>query len=179
MFRFNYRSCRLSIALLFGISIGWLCAYGDDRLDLPPQLVVTRDGQPFTPHHVYDLGLTALGGAFIDVGVVLNVGSEKEFHFVVHGDETENDTVFLKSADQSLRIVGVKVSERNEFNQEHWVNPLASLSNDEIHGLWGLELNHWSDEIANQIKLIDLDRTCVTICDRALKMTDHGLPPLP
>jgi len=47
------------------------------------------------------------------------------------------------------------------------VNPLDAMSPEEIHGLWGIHLNHWPEGIEQKLAQVDGNRVCVHVSDSA------------
>ncbi|WP_010585256.1 leucine-rich repeat domain-containing protein [Schlesneria paludicola] len=120
-----------------------------------------------------------------DVGLQLQLGPEPELQFTRKAGDSPY--LYVTTPGQQAKLVGVKIPTKYSEDDESWTDPLSTLSDAEINGLWGLELNFWSDEIAKRLSHINGKRTCVTINDGVLstfdkqeqRPTDARLPPLP
>ena len=79
------------------------------------------------------------------------------------------------------RLVGVRVFADSWDHKGNIVNPLPKLSAADIHGLWGVYLDAWSEDIAEKLRHIDPARTCITVVGNALIQQDgkNVFPPLP
>jgi len=65
------------------------------------------------------------------------------------------------------------------------VNPLDTMSPEEIHGLWGIYLNNWPEGIEQKLAHVNTERVCITVSDYGgvpIKGSPYGhavFPPLP
>ena len=150
----------------------------------------TINGLPFLPRVFSLRGAPEhpVEGDLIAFGTMLMaLGPQRDCRFVIPFEKDKGDNglfqkVFLRRADGRERVMGVRVFSVPFADRKKVVfNPLASLSADEIHGLWGIYLGAWSEDIAERLRHIDPARACITIgggalIDRGKKKT---LPPLP
>lgn len=146
------------------------------QLPEPPKLEATRNGKPFQPSLQYIFG-EGNGAKFLfDFDFHLALGNERKFDFT----GLDRKTGLLKATvEGESRVVAAKVDTIYEEEKDKLVDPLSTLSRDEIRGLWGLHIDHWSPAIGEKLKLVDPARTCVTIGEGAQQGAAHALPPLP
>ena len=152
-------------------------AWSDELTNSIPKFTATFDGKAISPHIEHASGVGDQATYVLHLDVAMTLQSEREMNFTKRG-ESENQ-IFVSLPDQTPRLVAVTVGKTYHDDKEVLLNPLATLSDAEIRGLWGIEINHWSDEIAQKLKLIDPARTCVTIREDTAQGRKHALPPLP
>ena len=153
-----------------------------------PAYTFTINGQSFVPRCFSLRGDPdhPAPGDLIAIGpLLLTLGPERDCRFVVATDESKYGLqlgkVSLRLADGRQRVVGVYAVVTMYDGEKHVANPLQDLSPDEIHGLWGVGLCTWTDEVAKKLRHIDPARACVVLDPNAT--VEQGgkrtFPPLP
>jgi Leucine-rich repeat (LRR) protein len=141
----------------------------------PPQLTVTIDGKSVQPRLEF-IGSNQEGAEYLlDVGIALALGTDRHLDFTWEGSDDE--LLFLTSPNQPRRLVGAKVLTSYRDGKKNLINPLASLDDAQIRGLWGLEVDGWSNAIAEAVAKLDFTRAWLTIQVGAAG--GHSLPILP
>jgi hypothetical protein len=81
------------------------------------------------------------------------------------------------AADDGISEKKAKSKAASEEND----NPLEELSPEEIHGLWGVYFDAWSDACRRKMEHINPERLCVALSDGAMQQRGGKLqfPPLP
>lgn len=92
---------------------------------------------------------------------------------------TEDNRLVLEVDGQKSRTIGVNVDWDYVDGEKVLVDPLAALSDQEIRGLWGIRLDHWSDVVAEKLKHVDPERVCITLTQEAAVPPGRRIPPLP
>jgi hypothetical protein len=110
--------------------------------------------------------------------------------------------IFLELPNGSRKVVGVMVtwtfekadgsgqqaqdrsqaSGRKSSTRKITINPLDSMSPEEIHGLWGIFLNEWPEGIEQRLAYVNTDRVCIALTDyagRGSKPSRSGAPVFP
>ena len=178
MYRPSPHIARLALAV---VACSWLQfaspAWSQDDDHPTPKFTITFDGKPISPRVQYVGGTGDRARYLLHMDVVLTLGPERELNFTHHGESKEK--LFLTPAGQQPRLVGVQVQTTYRDDKAVLVNPLETLSDAELRGLWGVKINHWSDEIAQKLTLIDPVHTCVTLREEVAQGKKHALPPLP
>ncbi|PAY19291.1 hypothetical protein CKO51_11790 [Rhodopirellula sp. SM50] len=77
------------------------------------------------------------------------------------------------------QVIAVRIHWTGSGDQTILRNPLSSMSQEEIAGLWGVLVEAWSDEIEQQLKAIDCEKTLLTVTQDWRRGTTNPLPPLP
>jgi len=94
----------------------------------------------------------------------LTLGQEGTCHFLTTPEEEGR---LLLESDSGSRVVGVTVGVLSEWgsgrSRRIFVNPLESMSPDEIKGLWGIHLTDWPRGIERLLAYVDTDRVCLTL----------------
>jgi hypothetical protein len=152
-----------------------------------PAYEFTLNGKPFVPTVVSLHGndTTPEPGDLIclDYRFLLTLGAERACHFET--TPQDDGRVLLRLPDGQTRVIGALVTWTYQEDARVVFNPLAKLSPDEIHGLWGVYLDDWSDELGKKLAEIDPGRTCVTLGSGAAEDGERDgkrwgkLPPLP
>ncbi|MFZ2653561.1 MAG: hypothetical protein WAX69_01475 [Victivallales bacterium] len=127
-------------------------------------------------------------GDVIAVGqLYLTLGKEKVCNFVTAPND--EGCLLLKLEDGSTRVIGATIKEiysedkylqvlsaLDNGKKKEMVNPLAKMSTDEIHGLWGLHIDRYPVGLEQKIKQINLARTCICITQDAIRGRDYKSP---
>jgi len=92
---------------------------------------------------------------------------------------TEDNRLVLEVDGQPSRTIGVNVDWDYVDGEKVLVDPLAALSDEEIRGLWGIRLDHWSDVVAEKLKHVDPERVCITLTQETAVQPGRRIPPLP
>lgn len=163
------------LAFTSGMMSGALLA--DGGIYSLPELQVTLNGRPIESQVKYAFGEGAASLYVLEFGMALSVRSERELHFTTKGDSHE--LLFLTLPDQPPQLVAAVVRTGSSDGKQTVINPLESLTEAEIRGLWGIDIDYWSYELIDKLKHIDPERTCVTIREHATIGRNHPLPPLP
>jgi hypothetical protein len=76
----------------------------------------------------------------LDIGheMTLLLGSERELQF--RWDSKSEDLLYLETPSQPRRLVGVRIHSRSQRDKEVLQNPLATLTDSEVRGLWGVDV---------------------------------------
>ena len=143
-----------------------------------PDYKFSIEGQPFEP-----LVLSLNGdnkhpqpGDLINLNeMLLTLGEQRICAFET---APEGAGILLENEDGRTNWVAACVKWTYKDGNMVILNPLEKLSEQEIHGLWGLRLDYWDDAIAKKIKAIDPQRTCVTITGQTAQGETKTLPPL-
>lgn len=90
----------------------------------------------------------------------------------------DDGRLVLEEEGDGPRTIGVRVGWLYADGEKIANNPLDGLSADEIRGLWGIGLEHWSDTIRRQLEHIDPQRVCIAMTHEATQ-TDQVIPRLP
>lgn len=143
----------------------------------PPTLHVSLDGKTISPRLEFIGSQTQSASYLLHVGIALALGSERDLNLSWEG--ADHEKLYLQTANQSPRLIGVRVKTTYRDEKEAVVNPLASLDPDELKGLRGVFLDHWSTDIAAKLALLDFNHVCLTISDGAAIGNQRSLPPLP
>ena len=174
------------------IAFSWDCCRAAEPTEETPY-TFTLNGLPLVPRvfslhgdpkHLAPGDLVALGD------FLLTLGPEHDCHFIITSDDEEDglafDRVFLRLPDGTQRLVGVRVLPGSAFDYNpaipcHIVDPLQELSAEEIHALWGIYLDAWSEDTIKQLQHVDPARACITLADGATPRRDckYAIPPLP
>jgi Leucine-rich repeat (LRR) protein len=124
-------------------------------------------------------------GDLIALGtLLLTLGPERDCNFIIGPEDVDRNEfakVLLRLPDGRRRVVGVRVFSPSFGQTGRLINPLPKLSADEIHQLWGVYIDAWSNDIAEELRHVDPARTCITVAGNALirKEGKNVLPPLP
>jgi len=123
-------------------------------------------------------GESVKAGGFAYSGrVLVRVPEDQELPIMTNW--TEDGRLVLKVDGQPSRTIGVNVDWDYVDGEKMLVDPLSALSDEEIRGLWGVRLDHWSDAIAEKLKQVDPDRVCITLTQETAVQPGRRLPPLP
>jgi len=177
----------------------------------PQHYSLNADASVFAPGDVIYVG----DKKFNYGGLFMTLGEEKDCRFVtltaqagtVEDDDSasrapvKDGRVFLELADGRRKVVGVIVTrsfrrkpadangqkEKGKISfEETLVNPLDSMSPEEIHGLWGIYLSHWPEGTEEKLTHVNTDRICIALSDDAgvggrkrLSLAGPSLPPIP
>jgi hypothetical protein len=133
------------------------------------------DGKPLSPETVTVAGRRGelAAGDLIQVnGISLTLGEEREYRF-----RSATEGVLLEHGDGRTSWVGVRV-EPNYGEGPDFVDGMAALTPDEVHGLWGIRAETWTRSCATKAAFLDLSRVHLTLGQSASEGHDD-LPELP
>ncbi len=133
------------------------------------------DGKPFSPETVTVAGRRGelAAGDLIQVdGIWLALGEERQYRF-----RSATEGVLLEHGDGRTSWVGVRV-EPNYGEGPDFVDGMAGLTPDEVHGLWGIRAKTWTRSCATKAAFLDLSRVHLTLGQSASEGHDD-LPELP
>jgi hypothetical protein len=150
---------------------------GAQELPEAPKVEITIGGEPVSPRIEYAGGEGEHATHLVHLDFALKLQQAGKLDFAA-GDRNTG-SIALNMLDGAQRIVGVEVSQTFQVGQLKLVNPLASLSDEELRGLWGVKIDQWSDEIARKLNEIDFELACVTVGSDAAIAPDRAVPPLP
>ena len=129
------------------------------------------DGQPFSTSTSDHADLVA--GDVIWVGnLPLTLGGPGEYRF-----RSAREGVLLELPDGGTRWVAVRV-EPDYGDGPGFVDGLASLSQEEVHGLWGLRAEAWTASCTAKARWLDVTRVFLALGQTASEGRDD-LPELP
>jgi hypothetical protein len=85
---------------------------------------------------------------------------------------------YLEREDGSRQLISAEPEHlyNRETDVETIVDPLASLTPEQIHGLWGLKISECTDATLDNLQYINPDRLCLTVV--AWSDEDSSSPPL-
>lgn len=156
----------------------------------PQHYSLNADPSAMAPGDVVCVG----DGGFNYGALFMTLGEERDCRFVTIEPETvdtdpddwfscgpvRDGRVFLELPDGRRKVVGaiVTVFVRSELVdpdsprpsisfEEFPVNPLETMSPDEIHGLWGIYLTRWPEGIEQKLAHVNTERACITLNDWA------------
>ena len=157
----------VGIVLLVSVSSGAdLGLRHSSASHIPARYVVEVDGSVLEPP-VYSLDgsrRTPQPGDVVEIGLLLTLGSPKAYRFRTTTPENGSWRVMLEAEDGSTRVVGVGTwCTRTQNDEPLPLDPLAGLSEEEIRGLWGVELLGWTEATIEKLKFLDLNHTCLTV----------------
>ena len=132
------------------------------------------DGQPFSPSTPTRSGRTdPVAGDVVWVGnMQLTLGEPGEYRFL-----SAREGVLLELPNGGTRWVAVRV-EPDYGDGPGFVDGLASLSQEEVHGLWGLRAETWTASCAAKARWLDGTRVFLALGQTASEGRDD-LPELP
>jgi hypothetical protein len=133
------------------------------------------DGKPLFPETVTVAGRRGeiSAGDLIQVdGIWLTLGEEGEYRF-----RSATEGVLLELGDGQTRWVGVRV-EPNYGEGPDFVDGMAALTPNEVHGLWGIRAETWTRSCATKAAFLNLSRVHLTLGQSAMAGHDD-LPELP
>jgi hypothetical protein len=146
----------------------------------PAKYAFMLDGKTIDPP-VWSLHATHEEPRAGDVALIgellVTLGPETRYDFQFTPDE--DGRLLLRTESGRERVAGVKVRYSYKGDQRVVYNPLVRLTDIEIRGLRGVLIEEWNDEVAARLKLIDPQRTCVTITGETGQEPGGTLPPLP
>ena len=172
--------------IAFGVAIqGMSVRAAEPAKEMPYTFSI--NGKPFAPRvfslrgdpeHPQPGDLIALGE------LLLTLGPERDCPFIIPVEKrywSDFDKVLLRLPNGKQRIVGVRIFYKNRQFRQDFINPLKKLSEDEIHGLWGVYLNAWPDEVAQKLQHLEFARACITVDAGATVPLGEkeAFPPLP
>src|SRR5262245_55126735 len=112
-------------------------------------------------------------GDLIDVGgFTLTLGDEQEYHF-----QSAQEGLRLETPDGRRRWVAVRV-ETDYHGERGFVDGMASLTPDEVRGLWSLRAETWTPSCASRAGFLDVSRLFLTLGQSSSEGQDD-LPELP
>ena len=152
-----------------------LPAWSQDPGIAVPTLTVTVDGELIETRAEWIGGSGERARFLLDINdIPLVLESERVLNFT--RDEESRDRLYVQGPGQPRQLVGLRVKAPID---EVETSPLASLSDAEIRGLWGIRICDWSAEVGQKLKLIDPARTCVSFSEESGESANHVLPTLP
>jgi hypothetical protein len=77
------------------------------------------------------------------------------------------------------RVIAVHIKWIYDGDQKEIRNPLSTMSDEEIGGLWGIVIDAWSKEMEQQLRAIDRNNVLITVTQDWHEATTNPLPPLP
>ena len=134
------------------------------------------DGAPFSPATVSVMGREGelAPGDLIEVNNLwLVLGEEHEYRF-----RSAHEGVLLELGDGRTRWVGVRVEPDYHGDGPGFVDGLAPLTPEQVHGLWGLRAETWTPSCAAKARFLDVSRVHLTLGQSVSKGHDD-LPELP
>lgn len=160
----------------------------------PVHYSLSDDDSQMSPGDVVHLGDKQFnyGGLFMTLGeerdcrfVTLPAETrDKEGRDVEDRTSPKDGRVFLQLPDGRQKVVAVMVTQaavrravaptesgadakRSPTFDRVPVNPLDTMSPEEIHGLWGIHLNDWPEGIEERLAHVDSSRVCIHVSDSA------------
>ncbi len=91
---------------------------------------------------------------------------------------TDDGKLLAELGDRN-QVIAVRINWVGSGDEAKIQNPLSSMSEEEIAGLWGVVLEAWSDEIEQQLNAIDCEKALLTVTQDWRRGTTNPLPPLP
>lgn len=140
-----------------------------------PRYRFALDGQPISPEVVTVAGRDgelAPGDLIAVNGIWLALREPGEYRF-----RSALEGVLLEEGDGGTRWVGVRV-EPNYGEGPDFVDGLAPLTPDQVHGLWGLRAETWTRSCAAKAGFLDASRVHLALGQSATQGRDD-LPELP
>lgn len=91
----------------------------------------------------------------------------------------EGRLLLAAAAGQAPQVVAVRI--HRDLVDQKWVvvDPLCALTDDQIRGLRGVDIEDWDPAAVPKLALLDPERAVVVLNDKASVPPAHAFPPLP
>lgn len=146
-----------------------------------PEFELTVDGKPWTPHWISPNGTrTPSEGDLLrgPLGCWFPLGPDRALRLRTAGEDDAR--VFLERDGRAPQPIGAHISwTRGEEGGLVFRNPLAKMSDEEVHGLRAVSLQFWSPEILKDLSRLDGSRLAVNLHLEAPIRTKVPFPALP
>jgi hypothetical protein len=124
-----------------------------------------------TPHQPQSGDLVRIGNLLVTLG--------PQTHYDFRSTPDDDGRLLLRTETGREIVAGAVIRSMLQGDRFVSINPLAKMTDRELHSLRGVLIEQWNDGVAAKLGRVDPERTCITITGETGQELGGVLPPLP